>query len=183
MDPVYGFFNAVKNGDERGVSRYVGMLTPRLTRYLENQFGASKPVALDIVNQSLAYVCEGILQGQIQLEDGLLKYILVTCKHAYFRYLDDARRGTRYSGMVHDPAVSYDHLDVLMQKERRVILERCILKFSPENQAFIRFLMDRPGCDPAEISAAFGLSLGNVYTKKSRIVKLLSDCVQREENR
>ncbi len=183
MDPVYGFYNAVLNGDERGVSRYMALLTPRLTRYLEYQMGANRAEAREVVNHSMAYLCEGILQGQIAPGEGLLKYFQLTCRHGYIKYVREMRRSVAFGGNVEDPLVNYDQLDSLLKKERQMILEGCIRKFSPENQAFVRFLVDHPGCDPLAISEHFGLSLSNFYTKKSRILKLLADCVRREENR
>ena len=183
MDPVYGFYDAVVNGDKRGMDRSIKILSPMLIRYLQTHMGASQSDAKEVVNHSLAYVCEGILQGQITMEDGFLKYIQLTCKHSYLKHVQELRRTVALGSVVEDPVVKYDHLDTLLQKERETILHRCILKFSPENQAFIRFLMDQPGCDPVEISSHFGLKIGNVYTKKSRILKLLADCIQREENR
>lgn len=183
MDPVRGFFIAVKSGDDRGVSRYMSILTPRLIRYLELQMGAHRKDARDVVHQSMAYICEGILQGQITLGEGLFKYMQLTCRHAYIKLTRDRGRSKELSSIVGDAAVKYDHLDAMLHKEKQSILNGCIKKFSPENQAFIRFLIECPGCDPVDISERFGLSLSNVYTKKSRILKLLAECIQWEENR
>lgn len=183
MDPLHGLYHAVINGDKRGMDRYINTLTPTLIRYLQNQMGATVSDAKEVVNHSLAYVCDGILQGQISFGDGFLKYIQLTCKHAYIKHVQELKRTVSLSNVVQDPVVKYDHLDTLLQKEREIILQRCILKFSPENQEFIRFLMNQPGCDPIDISVKFGLKIGNVYTKKSRILKLLGECVKREENR
>ena len=172
---------AVESDDRLKANELLKSLTPRLIRFLKLHMNASKQDAEDCTQQALIKAIDAIKEGKIRDKERILSFLLTTCRHTYLNLL---KRTNRYlhdeisSDQTHKPR----QLLSLLDKERRKLLEWCISQLSESYRALIDFMFSYPDATAKATATHFGISRSNVWTRKHRIIKKLSECFQKEND-
>lgn len=168
---------AIQTGDSRTADRLCAEATPILKKYLVSKIGADPFDADDAVQKMFEYVIEKIQSGDIENPKGLLAYMLATCRHSYFNIV---RTRSRAGEVVSEEPVSIaNQLLSLVDEEKQKILKKCIEKLRKNYRDFIEYWFSFPDSETEDIAEHFGISVSNTWIRKHRIVKKLSDCVNK----
>lgn len=179
----HSLYVAILNGDDRTIDRLVRPLVDQLVVFLATKLGAQRDDARDVVQNTLMYVFQRIREGKIQDPERILHYILIACRHNYFRLQHEKRRNRPAVGIVRDVGFSEPQLEALMQKERIQILRSCVDTLHPKHREFILYLMECPDATTQQVAERFRISVSNAWVRKHRLTTVLSKCVTHRMNR
>ena len=156
-------------------------LTPRLIRFLKVHMDASKQDAEDCTQQALIKAIDAIKEGKIRDKERILSFLLTTCRHTYLNFL---KKNNRYlfDEISNTQTQKPRQLLALLDKERRKLLEWCMNQLSESYRAFIDFWFHHPNATAKATATHFDISTANVWTRKHRVIKKLSECCQKKDN-
>lgn len=172
---------ALKENKEGKANELLEELLPRLKDYLQVTMNAGEKDAEECIHQAFANVYEQILQGNIQNEKYIFRYLIQACRNEYLHYHRDKHRFVspqdEKTAHLTSPA---DQFENLLDKDRQRILEECLDELREKSREFIIYFIDKPDASTKEASRFFDLSGANVRTRKSRILSKLHYCFKRK---
>lgn len=173
-----GLVRAYKEGDQRRVSRYCNKLTPILCNFLMGRMGASREDADDAIQNMYEYLFSKIEKDEITNPEGLLGYIQTASRHSYLNLLR-ARKNDDLMYYSVDPSIPADQVWNLIQQENKKVISNCISKMEGHYRPLVLFMFEYNKATPADIAEYFDISINNAWTRKYRVVNMLSDCVKK----
>ena len=178
-------WDAVRGNDRVATNRIIAKITPLLVAYLVHQMGASEDDAMEVVQNTMLYICDGIRSGRIRKEPGLFNYMQKTCRHSYLKMLDGRRRTPTIDTMVQEVAseTEEEQLQKLLDEEKDGILSLCVSEMKEENQKLFYFLLENPEMSAEEVGLRFHMSPNAVWARKHRIITYLRRCTKSRLNR
>ena len=173
------FYQAVIDGDDRGISRAIDALFPSLVTYLKSTMGYCDDDCQESVQLTLIQTIDRIKKGVIREPSSLNSYMMTTAKNNLLRSL---RRGPIE---VYDESASYsatveNQTDTLFEFELQQALWECVEKLDPKNREFMKYWINNPGIRHEEVAEMFGLSINATWQRKFRLIKILQRCAKKK---
>lgn len=166
---------AVLSEDETRFREAFPLVQSELFRFLKRNYRVRREDAEDAVQQAIVAFVQSVRKGNIVSDERLGAYIGTICKRELARLVmrdmilrDSAEMDVDYAAA---PAPSME------RQEMSRLLALCLAKLDPEQKAFILDWFSDP--DAKRMAAERGLTLNSIYTRKSRALKSLSECVAR----
>ncbi len=172
---------AINENDTPRVNRLVTKLRSRLISYLHIHMNANKEDAEDCAQEALLASVETIKNGKLRDAEYLFSFLLTTCRNNYLN-IRNKKKPQRYHQMPDEIARPPLQLKTLLSKERDHLLKKCLQKLSDDYRTFINYWFNYPGSEASAAADYFGLSEANIWTRKHRIIKKLSECYQKKSN-
>ena len=174
------FYQAVIEGDDRGMSRAIDKLFPSLVSYLKSTMGCCDDDCQESVQLTLIQTINRIKMGEIREPSSLKKYMKTTAKNNLLRAV---RKGVIE---VFDETASYsvvteNQTDHLIDLDSQRILMECLDKLDPYNRSFMDYWIQHPGIGHEEVAEAFGLSVNATWQRKFRLVRFLQKCAKKND--
>lgn len=167
---------ALKSGDMRTANQLIGEATPILKKYLVSKVNASSDDADDAIQQMFEYVIPKIISDDIKNPSGILSYMLKASRHSYFKILRDFDLD-KFDEIEEQLVTEADQAWKLMDEEQASLLMRCIESLRKGYREFASFIFSYPGANTEDIAENFGLTPANAWTRKHRVLKKITDCV------
>ncbi|MEX0890485.1 MAG: sigma-70 family RNA polymerase sigma factor [Balneolaceae bacterium] len=171
---------AIQEGDEKAANRLISEARPILIRMLKVRMNASQEDAEDAVQMMFLYVIRAIQEDRIENPSGLLSYMIITCRHNYLKRVNGFRPDLA-GDMAEEPVVEATQLSRLIDEEKQQLYERCIRSLKKKHREFFEYWLSHPDDTAAQVAEVFGISEGNAWTRKHRIIKMLKECVQKKQ--
>lgn len=172
-----GLVTAVKNGDQLTASRLCSDATPILKRYLRKKCGADPSDADDAIQRMFEYIITKILADEIENPQGLLSYMLKTCRHNYIKIAREKNRPD-IENLVNQPFDEPVQIWDLVNEEKQEILKYCTEKLRDGYKEFINYFFSFPNASAKDVADHFDISISNAWTRKHRVINKLNDCVE-----
>ncbi len=174
-------FKAFKRGNSKDNDLLFKEIFQILCSYLRTTMGANLPDAEECAQHVLVSTLERIRKNAIQEPENIYYYLLKSAKNRYIRMLQDHTRSNYQHDM--EPYVPVEEqIDSLVSQEEQVALEQCLDKLDQSSREFINYWIDYPGANAADVASLFGISVNNAWIKKHRIIKKLTNCIQKKLN-
>lgn len=166
---------AVQSEDETRFREAYPVVQSELFLFVKRNYRVSREDAEDAVQQAIVAFVQSVRKGNVVSDERLGAYIGTICKRELARLVmrdmvlrDSAEMDVEY-GVV--PA------NTMERREMMGILSDCLNALDPERRAFILDWMADP--DAKRMAAERGGSLNAIYTRKSRILRLLARCAEK----
>ncbi len=170
---------AIKNRESQELDHLYTETFEILCSYLRTTMRASLPDAEDCAQHALMMTVERIQKNAIRDPGRIYSYLLQSAKNRYLRVQYENKRSNYQDDM--EAFIPIDEqLDLLTTGEEQEALEDCLRKLPDNSRVFINYWLEYPDAQASDVADTFGISINNVWTKKHRIIKSLSDCI--EEN-
>ncbi len=154
---------------------------PNLKKYLIVVLDAPPGDAEEAVYRAFLNTYEKIMQDEITNKKYIYKYLLRACKHEYIRL---SKYQVRFANSPNDSLETANtpaqQVEKLLDEDRQRILEECLQKLPEKSREFITYILHNPEATTRSLSEFFDISEVNARVKKSRIIRDLSDCVQKK---
>lgn len=150
-----------------------------LCQYLQVVMGANHADAEDCAQHAILMVIERIKQNAIREPGSLYFYVIRSAKNRYLRVQFENRRSNFQEDMTHyvPPNEQIDHL---VTREEELALGFCLKKLKSDYRSFIDYFFQFPGAHASDVADHFGITVNNVWVRKHRIIKKLSECVEKK---
>lgn len=177
---VEALSEAAKKGDKELQGKILQQMRPVLIGYLRVRMRASLHDAEDAAQHALLEIIERLNSGKIESPSAIFGYCLTTARNYYVRSSAGANVDSSFSDENGHPDQSQsDALELLIDIERQTILKHCLELLNDDYRSFINYIFRHIDKKAEQIAQVFNMSKNNVWTKKSRIIKLLNECVQK----
>ncbi len=172
------FYQAVIDGDDRGISRAIDKLFPSLVAYLKATMGCCDDDCQESVQLTLIQTINRIRIGEIREPSSLKSYMKTTAKNNLLRAV---RKGPIevFDETANYSVVAEDQADNLINTDTHRILVACLNKLDPFNRAFMDYWIQNPGVGHEEVAEAFGLSVNATWQRKYRLIRFLHKCAKK----
>lgn len=172
-------YDAIRSGDDESVNRIIPKLQTVLNRFLRTTMQADVNDAKDCVQQAFLFTIEKIRTDQIRDPDSLFFYLMRACRNHYLRM--SQRQDVSIEDSTFEYAVSpATQIKTLISEEKKRILQECLDQLNAGHRSFIDFWLKHPRTEASVVSRKFHISVNNVWTRKHRIIKLLSECCKKK---
>lgn len=75
-----------------------------------------------------------------------------------------------------------EQVDLLVTEERKKALQACMAGLDDSSREFILYWLEHPEARSGAVARHFNISVNNVWIRRHRIVKKLSECIQKKIN-
>lgn len=172
---------ALKEDNAERVNKLIKAIRPRLLSFLRIHLNASEADAKDISQEALISAIEAIKEDQIEDPDYVVSYILSICKNYYLTERQRDRSTPFDETRIfkkHQP----QQLQSILDKEQRRLLNWCLSQLKKGHRQFMDYWFSHPGARAQSIADHFDISVNNVWTRKHRIIKKLTECYQKKND-
>ena len=167
---------AIKKGDSQELDYLYTETFEILCRYLRTTMRANIPDAEDCAQHALMMTVERIQKDAIRDPGSIYSYLLQSAKNRYLRVQYELKRSNYQDDM--EAYVPLDEqIDLLTTREEQEALNDCLGKLPDDSRFFINYWLEYPDAQARDVADSFGISINNVWIKKHRIIKKLSDCI------
>ncbi|MDR9417577.1 RNA polymerase sigma factor [Gracilimonas sp.] len=173
------FVDAVLEDDKAEINRLVKIITAVLIKFLTVRIDAPFEDAQDCAQNTLMIAIEKIKNDELNNPDAIINYLFTTSKHEYFKVLSKERE-VNYEELPEHEFNKPDQLNRLVDKEKMSLLKQCIEALKSDYKKYISFWFENPGYETAVVADHFGISVGNAWTKKHRIINVLKECLEKK---
>lgn len=171
-----GLVTAIREGDERATGKLCDEATPILKRYLLKKCNATPFDADDAIQKMYEYIIVKIRDDEIENPQGLLAYMLKTCRHNYIKMIRES--SFEYiDNLSEEPSNTADQLWKLINEEKQEILKFCMRKLRKNYWVFMNYMFSYPGATSEDIAEKFNITRNNAWIRKHRVINKLTDCV------
>lgn len=174
--------DALQNRDESKSGALINEIMPRLEDYLVVVMSAERNAARECVQQAFLDVFEQIRKDKIKESKYIFSYLIKSCRHEYLRYTKREHKFKYEDEALNILYEQEEQFQNLLDKERQIILKKCLDELKSKSKRFIEYFIDKPDATTEEATDEFGLSSANVRTRKSRILSRLHHCYKRKSN-
>ena len=175
-------FKAIKRGSSKDLDSLYKEVFQILCSYLRTTMGANLPDAEECAQHALVSTLDRIWKNAIQEPENIYFYLLKSAKNRYYRMRQDHARSNYQHDM--EPYVPVEEqIDSLVSQEEQDALEQCLDRLDQSSREFINYWIDYPGANATDVAKLFGISVNNVWIKKHRIIKKLTNCIQKKLNK
>lgn len=175
------FVEALENGNTKEFSELYSEAFAVLCSYLRTTMRADEHNAKDCAQHALVKTMERVRKGAIRDPDSIYSYLLQSAKNRYMRVRFEQRRSNFQEDMeIYAPVE--EQIDRLAAQERKKALESCLEKLDEDSREFILFWIENPNARGSVVAQLFNMSVNNVWTKRHRLVKKLSECIKKKMN-
>ncbi|MGM0546652.1 MAG: RNA polymerase sigma factor [Bacteroidota bacterium] len=168
---------ALKENDSQEANKIIEALRPRLIAFLRIHMNASVADAEDCAQDSLLTSLEVIKEDRLNNPDQVVSYILSVCKNNYLK-MQKKKRPEATDEIPNEHQQAPTQLQSLLDEEQQQLLEWCIDQLKKRYKTFMAYIFDHPDADAKKIGKHFDISVNNVWTRKHRLIKKLSECYQ-----
>lgn len=174
---------ALAKGSVEQVEQMLPLLLPGLISFVRVRFNAGLHDAEDAASGAVLQVMEKLREGHYFDVDRLTAYLRVSARRLYYR---SANRQTIFDKKeeITDDDLSEelvsDHLETLIETERMLALKSCINSLAEDARDFIEHMLRNAADNAERLAAHFSTSVNNIWTKKSRILKQVHECVKKK---
>ncbi|MDG5767010.1 sigma-70 family RNA polymerase sigma factor [Balneolales bacterium ANBcel1] len=173
------FIETIQSGSTRELSHLYDEIFKVLCGYLRTHMRANNLDAEECAQHALTKTFERIQKNAIREPENLYSYLLQSAKNRYLRILKENKRNNYQDNMEYYVS-SEEPLDFLSSDQEQRALDVCLEKLPDESRAFMEYWLEHPDAQAADVAAAFGISVNNVWIRKHRIIKKLSECIQKK---
>ncbi len=170
--------NAIKDGDNKTIEKYIKKLVPILRNMLIGRMGASREDAEDAVQNMFVYLIPRIVENKIRTPEGLFKYMQIASKHSYLNLIRSRRR-ENFVYLTEEPAEAPDQIWNLIDEETEKQLCKCISKLSGRLKIHVLYLLEYPEATQEQIIKHFKISKSNAWVRKHRATNQLRECLKK----
>ncbi len=174
-----GLVEAIEQGNEAEANQLIKELTPRLISFLRLQMNAEKHEAQDCVQDALMSAVEFIRKGKLRHTKGLFSFLLSSCRNNYLN-MQNRQKKSSLNEVPEDKPVVPKQLHTILNKERRKLLEQCLEQLSDTYRSFFDYWYRYPDSNAKAAATRFNTTESNVWTRKHRMIKKLSNCYQQK---
>ncbi len=179
----YGkFADALNSGDPKELEPLYAEAFQVLCRYLGTTMRADYQDAQECAQHALVMTMERLRKGAIRNTDSIFSYLLQSAKNRYMRLLHERERNNFQDNIERYVPVE-EQIDLLVTEERKNALQACIAGLDEPSREFILYWLEHPEARSGTVARHFNISVNNVWTRRHRIVKKLSDCVRKKINK
>jgi len=171
------FVNAIKEGPSSELSSLYSETFDTLCSYLRTTMRASIPDAEDCAQHALVKTVERIQDNAIREPDSIYSYLIQSAKNRYLRIRYEQNR-SNYQENIEEYIPIEEQVDLLTSNEEQEALERCLDQLPSASRKFINYWMEYPDARADDVASDFDISINNVWIRKHRIIKKLSECIQ-----
>lgn len=173
--------SAVKENKSRRINEIIEALRPRLISFLRIHMNATYQDAEDCAHDSLIDSFKAINSDRIKNPDQIVSYIFTTCRNNYLKKQKKRREETMDD--VSEPLSDEPgQLQSILSKEEHNILKWCISQLKKEYQDFIEYWFSHPDASADVVANEFDISVNNAWTRKHRLKKELTECLQKKSD-
>lgn len=172
-----GLVTSIRDGDELTAGKLCAEATPILKKYLMKKFGAAPTDAEDAIQKMYESIIIKIREDEIENPQGLLAYMLKTCRHNYLKLFRE-KNNDYLQSMIDEPASSARQLWELVNEEEQEILKYCLDQLRKGYKEFISYWFTFPNASTEDVAEHFDISINNAWTRKHRVINKLTDCVE-----
>lgn len=168
---------ALKDGTSKELDSLYEETFDILCSYLRTNMRANEPDAKDCAQHALVKTLERIQKNAIREPESIYSYLLQSARNRYLRVRYEHNRSNYQEDMEAYVPVE-EQIDILSTREEQDALENCLDQLNGKSRNLIEYLLEHPDSQARDVAVRFGISVNNVWTKKHRIIKILSDCIQ-----
>lgn len=171
------FYRAVLEHDEANIAKAINELRPNLVLFLKASMRASQNDAEDAIQNVFMYTVNNIRAGKIENAEKIGTYIVKAAKNQYLSII----RKTELESLDDNQeyvATLAEQIEILIEEEKIEALRDCVDDLEEKNRSFMQMWLKKPNEKAEVIANYFKMSVNNVFTKKHRLIKILSDCVK-----
>lgn len=170
---------AIKNGSEEDVSLLYTDAFQILCSYLRSTMRAGHQDAEDCAQHAIISAVERIQSNAIREPESIYSYMLQSARNRYLRIQYENKRSNYQDNM--EPFVPIEEqIDKLVSREEQQALKDCLNKLTEGSRKLIGYWLNYPDIHASDIADELGISVNNVWIRKHRIVKTLSECVRKK---
>ncbi len=173
------FIDAVKKGPSKEFNKLYLELFQMLCHYLRTTMRANVPDAEDAAQHALVKTVERIHKNGIKEPDSIYSYLVQGAKNRYLRILFENNR-YNYQDNIEVYIPVEEQVDRLNTYEELETLDKCIEQLPEEWRRFMMYWMDYPDAHANDVARDFGISVNNVWTRKHRVLKKVSECIKKK---
>lgn len=170
---------AIKQNDSEKINKLFGKLRPRLLAFLRIHMNADEADAQDCAQETLLASLDIIKEDRIDNPDQVISYLLSTCKNIYLKMLKK-RRERSLDDVSENQLQAPGQLQSMLNEEQKRLLEWCMDQLKQEYQNFMEYWFNYPDAHADSVAERFNISVGNVWTRKHRLIKKLKECYQKK---
>ncbi|TVQ73781.1 MAG: sigma-70 family RNA polymerase sigma factor [Balneolaceae bacterium] len=173
---------ALENGDSKELEALYTEAFQILCRFLRTTMRAHHQDAQECAQHALVMTMERLRKGAIRNPEKIYSYLLQSAKNRYMRLCHERDRNN-FQENIERYAPVEEQIDSLVMQEKKNALMGCIAELEESSREFILFWMEHPEARSGTIARHFNISVNNVWTKRHRLVKKLSECVRKKINK
>lgn len=176
---VEQFFEAVVSDNQLEITRSFNHLSPLLIRYLRGMMNAQLADAEDVIQNVFSKTIDAIRSGRIEDPSKIGAYLIKAVRNNYISYT----RKNQLEDLSEDPgyfASLSEQIDTLVEEEKFEALRDCVSDLDETNKNFMKFWLAKPDERADVLASYFKMSVSYVFTKKHRLIKVLSECVKKK---
>ena len=172
------FVNAVKSGSIASIyDETFGMLCD----FLKSKMRADNADAQDCAQNAIVEAINRINENKIREPKYIYKYLIRTARNMYLRIQSEQKRSACKDNM--QPYVPVEEeIDLLVSQEREKAFQSCRKELPEQYRKLLDFFLDYPDAATRDAADHFGISPNNVWTRKCRLRKKLSECIEKKTN-
>lgn len=179
-------FQAITNADVLSQDSLIEDMRSSLTGFLQIELRASLEEAEESTQDAFLTTIEAIKKGALENPEKVASYLITSAKYAFLKMRKNKKptEGLNPELLEMEDDESPDQFEerqntTLLDEDRQRALNSCIRKLDQASKLFIKHLFTYPDKNAEELAKRFKTSKNNVWTKKSRIIKQLNECVSR----
>jgi RNA polymerase sigma factor (sigma-70 family) len=173
------FIEALLVGDSVSVGKLSNRICVLLVDYLKLRVMAEEADAQDASQQTMLHLLEMGTNQKIENTSHAAPYILKMLRNNYYKILNSRRSfAAENIEPYHEQLIQPNQITDLSRLEKSTILDKCVKRLTRKNRELYMYLAHNPNHSVDHIAKAFGISRSNASTRKSRMVKILRDCVE-----
>ncbi|MEX0681257.1 MAG: sigma-70 family RNA polymerase sigma factor [Balneolales bacterium] len=170
---------AIKNGKQKELDTLYTEAFDILCGYLRSTMRANLPDAEDCAQHAIMMTIKRIQNNAIKEPESIYSYLIQSAKNRYLRVRFENNRSNYQDNM--EPYIPVEEqTDYLVTEEEQLALENCLEKLPSDSKSFIDFWLTYPNSQARDVAEKFGISVNNVWIKKHRIIKKLTDCIEKK---
>ena len=176
------YLNSIINNDRKEEADELQNSHHKVVEYLKNKFQICQEDAEDAVQNTILILLEKKEQELLDKMENITAYTYAILKNECFKII---RHQHRMSYSVEEKLSTYkasDPLNELHYAERMAMLNGCLSHMTEANKKFFLFIIHNPEKSDDEVATYFGIKKSNVYTRKHRLQKIISNCVLKKIN-
>jgi DNA-directed RNA polymerase specialized sigma24 family protein len=165
-------------GDSEGIGNFSKKVSVLLVDYLKLRLMAEESDAQDASQQTMLMLFEMGTNQKIDNTEHAAPYILRMLRNEYYKLLKSRSMAAERIEPYREQYFPPNQVADLSLQDMTQILEKCVKRLSRKHRELYNYLVQNPDHSVEHISKTFSISKSNASTRKSRLVKVLRECVK-----
>jgi DNA-directed RNA polymerase specialized sigma24 family protein len=173
---------ALSSGVYSQVEQVIPKLRPGLVDFLRIRFRIPLHDAEDAAGSAILEMLERLAEGQTFELNNLLAYLRVSARNYHFRSKNRLERFEARENITDSDTdeMALDYFEELTSEEQEAALRKCVATLAEQSRTFLEYVLRNAASAAEDLAKHFQMSVSAFWTRKSRLIKQLHECVTKK---